>query len=268
MIDCGVNLSNKNYDGYIETLKQHSKDNGVNGWITISNSEKEWTKNIGYCNNYSKDDFIIKMTFGIHPHNAKEFNENSWENLELLLKNNKNKIIAIGECGLDYNRLFSSKEEQKKVFISQIELANKYNLPLYLHERDAHEDFYEILNNYKNKYPKLQGIIHCFTGSENIIKKYLEMGFYIGITGWICDNRRNTELLKSVKILPIDKLIIETDSPYLTPLNYAKQYKTKINQPDSLIHIVTKISEIKQININDIIKITIDNSNKLFNLTL
>ena len=154
MYDCGVNLCSKQYTNYIETLKTHSIESGIKGWIAISNSENEWEKNLEYCRKYSDDNFTIRTTLGIHPHNAKNARIDSWKTLDNLVSNNN--VVAIGECGLDYNRMFSSKEEQIETFISQIELAAKYNLPLYLHERDAHDDFYNLLALYKTKYPNLK----------------------------------------------------------------------------------------------------------------
>jgi TatD DNase family protein len=265
MYDCGVNLSDDQYINYVETLKEHSIDGGIKGWIVISNSEKEWIKNLSHCKKYSDSNFIIKTTIGIHPHNAKSVNINSWNNLESIIANNKN-IVAIGECGLDYNRMFSPKDIQIKIFTEQIELAHKYKLPLYLHERDAHEDFYNILSIYKIKYPDLRGIVHCFTGNKTNMEKYLELGFYIGITGWLCDNRRNKDLILAVKDLPLEKLILESDSPYLIPISYSKKYDTRRNQPDSLSYVVDKISKITQEKHQDIMKMASTNTKTLFDL--
>ena len=264
MYDCGVNLSSKQYTNYIETLKTHSIESGIKGWIAISNSEDEWKKNLEYCRKYSDADFTIRTTLGIHPHNAKNTRLDSWQTLNKLVSDNK--VVAIGECGLDYNRMFSSKEEQIETFISQIDLAAKYNLPLYLHERDAHDDFYNLLALYKTKYPDLKGIVHCFTGNKNQMKKYVDLGFYIGITGWITDVRRNRDLIQAVKSLPLDKLILETDSPFLVPYSYSKQWATKRNQPDSLCITLEKLSEELAKPKDMIKKISLDNTKMLFKI--
>lgn len=264
MYDCGVNLSSKQYINYIETLKNHSVESGIKGWIAISNSEDEWEKNLTYCRKYSDNDFFIRTTLGIHPHNAKNTRPESWQTLDKLVSNNK--VVAIGECGLDYNRMFSSKETQMETFIAQIELAAKYKLPLYLHERDAHDDFYNLLALYKAKYHDLTGIVHCFTGNENQMKKYVDLGFYIGITGWITDVRRNKDLVKAVKSLPLDRLILETDSPFLVPYSYSKQWSTKRNQPDSLWLTLEKLSEELAKPKDMIKKISVDNTKILFKI--
>lgn len=264
MFDCGVNLCSKQFNNYLDTLKTHSIGTGLNGWIAISNSEKEWEKNIFYCRKYSEKNFIIKTTIGIHPHNAVNANFNTWKNLNKLVANNK--VIAIGECGLDYNRMFSPAEIQMEVFIAQMEIANKYNLPLYLHERDAHDDFYNLLCIYKAKYPNLTGIVHCFTGTEEQMKKYIEFGFYIGITGWICDDRRNKNLCDAVISLPLDKLILETDSPFLIPFEYSKEWNTNTNQPDSIHYIIKKISQLTGIEQSKIKENSIKNTKTLFKI--
>lgn len=265
MFDCGVNLASNQYYDYIHVMKKHSIDSNINGWIAISNCEKEWDQNLTYCHQYSDKNFTIKMTIGIHPHSAKTAKTSSWTSLESIITNHK-KIVAIGECGLDYNRMFSPKDTQIEVFISQIELAHKYNLPLYLHEREAHDDFYDILLKYKTKYPKLRGIVHCFTGNEIQMKRYLYLRFYIGITGWLCDDKRNKNLMTAIKSLPFDKLILETDSPFLIPYIYSKQWNTKRNQPDSMLCIIDKLVEITGQKKEDIIKITSDNTKLLFGL--
>jgi TatD DNase family protein len=265
MFDCGVNLSSKQFSNYIPTLKTHSVETGLGGWISISNAENEWEQNLSYCRKYSDSEFTIKTTIGIHPHNARHATPSSWTLLESFVPNN-NKIIAIGECGLDYNRMFSSKEVQMEVFIAQIELGAKYKLPLYLHERDAHNDFYNLLALYKAKYPNLNGLVHCFTGNLNQMKKYLDLGFYIGITGWLTDDRRNQDLVQAVKNLPLSKLIVETDSPFLIPHTYSKQWNTKRNQPDSIMQIVDKISEVTGKKKELIIKMSISNAKTLFNI--
>jgi len=262
MFDCGVNLCSSQFNNYIETLKEHSINAGIKGWITISNSENEWLANLAYCKKYSDANFTIRTTLGIHPHNAKSATLDTWKKFDSLILNNK--IVAIGECGLDYNRMFSPIETQMEVFIAQIELANKYNLPLYLHERDAFDDFYNLLCIYKAKYPNLKGIVHCFTGKKQHLLKYIKLGFYIGITGWICDNKKNGNLVEAIKFLPLDKLILETDSPFLIPYPYGKKRNTRRNQPDSLEYIIENISNIISKTKDEIITKTTKNYKKLF----
>ena len=254
VFDCGVNICSKQYNNYIDTLVDHSIDAKLSGWILISNNFNEWKKNKNIIDLYNNK-LPMYMTLGIHPHNARFGIPNTFE------ENITENIIAIGECGLDYNRMFSSKAIQIKVFRHQIELAKKYNKPLYLHERDAFDDFYSIISKENN----IKGIIHCFTGNLEQMNKYLNLGFYIGITGIICN--KNTELVNAVKYLPLDKLIIETDSPFMTPYMYSAKWKTKRNQPDAIWLVIIKLAEIFNVSEDIIIQQTVENTKKLFNLS-
>ena len=135
---------------------------------------------------------------GMHPHNAKTWNDDTQDLLRKLSK--ANRVKAIGEAGLDYNRNFSTHEQQELAFRKQIELAIELQLPLFLHERDAHKEFYSIIQEYKNDLGPT--VVHCFTGNEIVLENYLKMDFYIGITGWICDERRGTHLHKIIHTIP------------------------------------------------------------------
>ena len=166
-------------------------------------------------------------TVGIHPHNADSTRDKDYLEIENITKTN-NKIVAIGECGLDFDRMFSTKENQIKCFVKQIEIAETLNMPLFLHERNAVEDFIKILSHHKEICKK--SIVHCFTGNTETLKKYLSMGCYIGITGWICDSRRAKDLRQAVRYIPLDRIMIETDSPFLTPKNIQGLNKPKYPQ--------------------------------------
>lgn len=133
---------------------------------------------------------ILYSTAGVHPHNAKDYDEYTHKELRKLAKNKE--VVAIGECGLDFDRMFSPREKQEYCFEQQLELAREFNMPLFLHERSAHKEFVEIMKKHEDL--KSQSVVHCFTGNEEEVKEYVEMGFYIGITGWICDERRGKDL--------------------------------------------------------------------------
>lgn len=266
MIDAGVNLCSKQFNNYHDTLIEHAKEAGLNGFITISNSHKEWKQNLNLIRQYSNDQFKIYMTIGIHPHNAKEVTtDNVYDELTQLVQSNSC-IVAIGECGLDYDRNFSPKSKQIEVFKKHIELSLLLNKPLYLHERDAHDDFYNTLLEYKNNCANLKGIVHCFTGKKEHMMKYIELGLYIGITGWICDKRRNHDLVEAVKDLDLNKLILETDAPWLIPFEYSKHWNTKRNQPDAIYYVSSVLSNILEISEESIINKSSQNISKLFSL--
>lgn len=151
-------------------------------------------------------------TVGIHPHNADRARQEDFQLIEKILSENS-KMVAVGECGLDYDRMFSTKENQVRCFEKHIVLAERFNKPLFLHERSATDDF---IKRFK-KHPDIckKSVVHCFTGDRTTLDKYLSMGFSIGITGWICDDRRGRELREAVSIIPLDRIMVETDAPFL-----------------------------------------------------
>jgi len=192
-------------------------------------------------------------TAGVHPHNAKGWDaESSPERLrELALRETPGGgvgIVAIGECGLDYNRNFSPQDAQRKCFEDQLALAVELGKPVFLHERDAFDDFLPILKRYRANLPG--AVVHCFTGGERELGAYLALDCHIGITGWICDERRGTHLIPLVRQIPADRLLLETDAPYLLPRNLPKALRKKgsrsggRNEPSFLPHVAAFVAEI------------------------
>lgn len=177
-------------------------------------------------------------TAGIHPHNSDRARQQDFQLIEQILSEN-DKIVAVGECGLDYDRMFSSKENQIRCLEKHIVLAEKINKPLFLHERSASADFIKRFKNHEEICRK--SVIHCFTGDITILDKYLSMGFSIGITGWICDDRRAQELRDAVHIIPLDRILVETDAPYLTPRNVPGLNKTNI--PQNIKYVVRELAK-------------------------
>jgi TatD DNase family protein len=145
----------------------------------------------------------------------------------------------------------------------------KVKKPLYLHDREASGDMIYILKNFmiQNNLKKINGLVHCFTGDYDTMRSYLDLGLYIGVTGWICDNRRNHDLVEAVKKLPLNKLLIETDSPFLSPPEYVRVWKTKRNEPDSIDHVVFELSKLMNKTVEEIYEQTMINTKTLFNLT-
>lgn len=198
--------------------------------------------------------------FGIHPNNNEDLNENNLRWIEENIKNDK--IIAVGEIGLDYYRKFTDKEKQKIWFEKQLLLAKKFNLPVLLHIRNAFEDSYKIIE--KNSIKK--GLLHCFTGNLETLKKFLEMGFYISFSGNITygNLEKRKEIIEIINFMPLDKILIETDSPYLSP----EPFRGKKNYPENIIYTLKEISIIKKISIKKISIMIFANSLKLFKLNL
>lgn len=156
-------------------------------------------------------------TAGIHPHAADDAADKDLERIEEIILSNP-KIVAVGECGLDYDRMYSMKENQLYYFKKLIALGEKLKKPMFLHERDAEEDFISCFDGYEDICRR--SVVHCYTGNKETAETLLDMGFSIGITGWICDERRAEVLREAVKIIPLDRILLETDAPYLTPRGF------------------------------------------------
>jgi len=181
-------------------------------------------------------------TTGVHPHLAKQWEEKSYSQLKALAEHNH--VAAIGEAGLDYNRNFSTPEQQRTAYEAQLELAAELNMPIFLHERDAHEDFAKILKQHRNYLSKV--VVHCFTGTDEELDAYIALDCYIGITGWICDERRGQHLHESIKKIPTNRLMIETDAPYLLPRDLPDSYPKpdgRRNEPAYLPHILETVAK-------------------------
>lgn len=194
---------------------------------------------------FARDHLNCRTTAGVHPHNAKNWNDKTLAQLEELAVQPPNgTIAAIGECGLDYNRNFSPQDAQRKCFEDQLKLAVKIGKPVFLHERDAFGDFFPILKQYR---PGLPGaVVHCFTGGMRELEAYLSVDCYIGITGWICDERRGGGLIPLLKHIPANRLLLETDAPYLLPRSLPRSMSGKSgrNEPCFLPHIAASVAEI------------------------
>ena len=178
--------------------------------------------------------FDLYSTAGIHPHHAKDFKDTS----DLKAIAAQPRVVAIGECGLDFNRNYSPHPAQEECFTAQLQLGRDLKKPLFLHSRDAHPRFSQILSSFKPE----RAVAHCFTGEREELRAYLDLGLYIGITGWICDERRGKHLLELVREIPRDRLLLETDSPYLTPRDMKPQPKARRNEPAFLPHILRAVA--------------------------
>ena len=202
----------------------------------------------------------IYGTFGIHPHECKNFTKID-KKFILDIKERNRKIIGIGETGLDFYYNHSDKEIQKKIFIEHIKAASESNIPLIVHSRNAEEETYDILKREKQNNSKLKVLMHCFTGSENFAKKLLDIDCYISVSG-IITFKNSVELTNTISSIPIEKLLVETDSPYLAPV----PNRGKINEPSYIIHTIEKLSQIKKLPIEAVMKYTTNNFKNLFNL--
>jgi len=235
-IDIGINLMHRSFGSDREEVVQAAIEAGVSPMIITGTSVRSSEAAAEYARRYPGK---LYATAGVHPHDAKSCGERTLQSLRNLAAGDE--VLAIGECGLDYNRDFSPRDTQLEWFAKQVELAEELEMPLFLHERDAHEDFARIIRRMKPA--GLPAVVHCFTGTESELRAYLDMDLHIGITGWICDERRGKHLRELVRLIPPDRLMIETDAPFLTPRDLVPKPKDGRNEPIHLPHIARAVAE-------------------------
>ena len=257
MIDIGVNLTSARFDKDRTAVIERAKLANINGLLVTGTNVIESQKALSLCHEYSP---FLACTVGVHPHDADQVDDNFIEQLRLLAKHSH--VKAIGECGLDFNRNFSTPKNQQHVFAQQVVLASEINLPLFLHQRDAFQAWFDILKPYIDKIPAM--VTHCFTGDLSQLKQCLDVGMYVGITGWLCDERRGQILRDIVKYIPLERLLIETDAPYLTPRTIRPKPKSSRNEPSYLPYVVAALAELTPYSASEIMQKTYENSQRVF----
>lgn len=253
IFDSHAHYDDEQFDEDREELLKGLKDNGVDGIINCGSSLEGLEKSV----KLSKEFDFIYAAAGIHPENADEFNEEVKRRIEELAI--ANEIVAVGEIGLDYYwEENPPKEVQKEVFKAQMEIANKYNLPVIIHDREAHGDTLEIMK----AYPGVVGVVHCFSGSVEFAKECIKLGYYIGITGVV--TFKNSKVIKEVvKSIPVERILVETDCPYMAPT----PHRGKRNQSDYIKYIINEISDLKGLTPEEISEFTIFNTKSLFKIS-
>lgn len=235
LVDIGLNLAHDSFAHDRAEVIAHAVAAGVTRMV-ITGSTLESTR--AAIELVRADPQRFRCTAGIHPHHAREFPDEAAPGLRALLL--APEVAAAGECGLDYFRNFSPHEDQERVFRLQLALAADTGKPVFLHQRDGHDAFVAILKDYL---PRLRGAVaHCFTGDDRELRDYLDLGLSIGITGWICDERRGQHLRDLVKLIPSERLMIETDAPYLLPRDLQPKPSHRRNEPRFLPHILRTIA--------------------------
>ena len=252
MIDSHCHLDYEPLSSNLSQVIKRSKDVGITKILTICTTLNSFTR----IKEIVKLDEIVFGTFGIHPHETKKDKINSQKIIKEIKENKK--IIGIGETGLDFFYNHSEKSDQIKSFEEHIVAAIELNIPLIVHSRNAEREILEIFQNFKNK--KLKILMHCFTGSKDFAKKLLNFDTYFSASG-IITFKNSTELQETFKFLPLEKLLIETDSPYLSP----EPNRGKKNEPSFVIYTAKKLADIKNISSGDLIKKTTFNFENLFN---
>jgi TatD DNase family protein len=235
LIDIGVNLTHESFRHDLPDVLHRAHKAGVQRMVVTGTSVPGTREALALHATYPDRLFA---TAGLHPHHASDFTTAAAASLRELA--GQPGIVAIGECGLDYFRNFSPREAQLAAFAGQLEIAVALQLPVFLHQRDAHADFIAVLRDYL---PSLKaGVAHCFTGQHNELEDCLDLGLAIGITGWICDERRGRHLLPLMARIPAGRLMIETDAPYLLPRSLKPQPATRRNEPAFLTEVAAMLA--------------------------
>ena len=236
LIDIGVNLTNKAFRADLDDVMARARAAGVDVMVaTGTRVEASWDA-------YSlarQHPGVVYSTAGVHPHHAADCNADTLPALRELAA--RDEVVVVGECGVDYDRNFSPPDVQRRWFAAQLGLAADLGMPVFLHERDAHEDFAAILREHLPHLPR--AVIHCFTGNAAELDTYLALDLHIGITGWICDERRGLHLRDIVGRIPANRLMIETDAPYLLPRAIRPRPKSRRNEPANLTHVLAAVAD-------------------------
>jgi len=235
LLDIGANLTHESFHHDLDAVLQRAQTHGVGRMIVTGASSNGSRHALDLARAHPDRLFA---TAGVHPHHAIDYDDATDALLRELSQDHA--VHAIGETGLDYNRNYSPRDVQLRVFERQLQIAVDMQKPLFLHQRDAHDDFVALLRRYRDKIPA--AVVHCFTDTGEALREYLALDCHIGITGWICDERRGTHLRELVREIPANRLMIETDAPYLLPRTVRPPPAHRRNEPMYLKHICEEIA--------------------------
>ncbi|MGE3162878.1 MAG: TatD family hydrolase [Burkholderiales bacterium] len=255
LVDIGANLTHASFEADLPEVVARARGHGVHTMVVTGTSVAESRRAAGIAEAHG-----LYATAGVHPHHARECDASTIPALREIARHPR--VVAVGECGLDFNRNYSPPPDQEEWFVAQLELAAELGKPAFLHSRDAHPRFAGILRAHGVR----RAVAHCFTGQAEELRAYLELGLYVGITGWICDERRGTHLLELVKEIPGDRLLVETDAPYLTPRDLHPQPKARRNEPAFLPHILRAVARARGEAPEALAEATTRNARTLFGL--
>lgn len=263
IIDIGANLGNKAFRDDLDDLLARALEAGVSTIVStgtsVEGSQRAWE--IAEASRTRAPRLF--STAGIHPHNAKTFGPDALVALRELCA--RKEVVAVGECGLDFDRNFSPREAQVEAFRAQLALAVELGMPVFLHERAAHAAFVEILSEYR---PRLArgAVVHCFTGTEKELDRYLELDCHVGLTGWLCDERRGAHLLSFIAKIPDDRLMIETDAPYILPRDMRPKPKSGRNEPAYLAYVLGAVAKVRKTTPEALARVTTQTATAFFGL--
>lgn len=261
LIDIGLNLTHDSFDRDRDAVLEAAHAAGVAACIVTGSSVGASRAALALARTQPS---VLFATAGVHPHHADELDAAALATLEQLA--HAAEVVAVGECGLDFFRNFSPADAQEHAFAAQLELAAAVGKPVFLHQRDAHERFLAMLRPRRGEL--CGGVAHCFTGGPAELADYLDLDLYIGVTGWLCDPERGGSLRRAVPDIPLDRLLIETDAPYLLPKDLAAKPRNRRNEPQFLPHVLAGIAALRPEPIEALAQATRANTRRLFNLPL
>lgn len=235
LIDIGANLTHESFDHDREAVLDRARAAGVTRMIVTGASREHSPKALVLAQTFPG---TLYATAGVHPHHATEYTDEC--DAEMRALHAHPEVVAVGECGLDYFRDFSPRPAQRRAFERQLQIAADTGKPVFLHQRDAHADFMAMMKDFDGRLGP--AVVHCFTGSRDELFDYLDRDWHVGITGWLCDERRGMHLRELVKHIPAHRLMIETDAPYLLPRTVRPQPSHRRNEPMYLAHIVEELA--------------------------
>lgn len=259
LVDIGANLTHASFGDDLAAVLERAAHAGI-ATIVVTGTSVEESEHAARL--ASAHPHMLYATAGVHPHHARECGPQTLPALRALAA--QPRVVALGECGLDFHRNYSPHPDQQKWFEAQLDLACEIGKPLFLHSRDAHPRLAEILRSRRDRLPP--AVAHCFTGEAEELRAYLELDLYIGITGWICDERRGRHLLGLVREIPRERLLVETDAPYLTPRDLHPQPRARRNEPAFLPHIVATVARALERPTEEVAAETARNARRLFRL--
>ncbi|MEQ9830926.1 3'-5' ssDNA/RNA exonuclease TatD [Pectobacterium versatile] len=259
MFDIGVNLTSSQFEKDREQVVIRATQAGVSGILITGTNAQESHQAMLLAQAYPD---YCWSTAGVHPHDASQWNDAIAEQLYHMAS--AACVVAIGECGLDFNRNFSTPEEQERAFSAQLAIAAERSMPVFLHCRDAHSRFISLLTPWLSHLPA--AVVHCFTGNRHELDECLAAGLMVGITGWVCDERRGLELRALLPHIPADRLLVETDAPYLLPRDLRPKPDSRRNEPCYLPHIIRQIAEWRGEDATWLGQTTDENARRVFRL--
>ena len=258
LIDIGANLGHESFNHDLPDVLARARSAGVVHQLVTGTTLAASEKALQLCEQYPD----LSATAGVHPHEAQHVDADVMAGIAALLQHPR--VRAVGETGLDFNRDYSPRPIQERVFEEHLALAAACGKPLFLHQRDAHKRFLPILKNFRDAVSG--GVVHCFTDNREALFAYLDLDMYIGITGWICDERRGAHLHDLVCAIPSDRLLLETDAPYLLPRTLRPKPKTRRNEPAWLTEVARVVTEHRQVDVSTLAAQTTANARRLFKL--